>query len=242
MDFKAQLDGGLSKAFPLYLLDYRSFLIALVKEKKVSEDLLVEVKRQTVILKQCLKMFDLFDGLEMKVLRVEGNRYCWKGDSPFDKDVVRLDRESEVVKRVQEESSVHPMRDADVDVRLGNGHVCVIVYHRDLPTKPLACTEVYLDDKITSRMKFVEDVPVVGDPLDRDTAIFYQVKSMQLGLSGLAFGKKFINGAMGYIVEKLPQVKTCSTLSPLPSFTKFLNDDHVMDCMFCICVLMDSGN
>jgi malonyl-CoA decarboxylase len=55
------------------------------------------------------------------------------------------------------------------------------------------------------------------------TAIFYSISNCQPGLKGVSLGNFLIKRVAEKIQQEIPSVKTFSTLSPIPGFTKWLD-------------------
>lgn len=70
-------------------------------------------------------------------------------------------------------------------------------------------------------MKEVE--PLETEDADKiTTAIFYSISLTQQGLQGVELGTYLIKRVVKELQKELPQIKTFSTLSPIPGFTKWL--------------------
>ncbi len=63
----------------------------------------------------------------------------------------------------------------------------------------------------------------IGDPQKADTAIFYSISNCQAGLAGVSFGNFLIKRVVADLAAKLPNLKTFSTLSPIPGLLKWAN-------------------
>ena len=62
------------------------------------------------------------------------------------------------------------------------------------------------------------------NPLTADTAIFYSISNTQKGLQGISFGNFLIKRVVEDLRRDLPNLKTYSTLSPIPGFAGWLKD------------------
>lgn len=59
-------------------------------------------------------------------------------------------------------------------------------------------------------------------PEQADTAIFYSISNAQAGLKGISFGPFLIKKVVTSLSHTLPNLKTFSTLSPIPGFRRWL--------------------
>jgi malonyl-CoA decarboxylase len=99
-----------------------------------------------------------------------------------------------------------------------------------MPDEPLIFVEVALVNGVSTNLPelFDEKAPA-GDPKEADTAIFYSISNCQKGLAGVSFGNFLIKRVVADLKSNLPNLKTFSTLSPIPGFVgwvKTLTDDN----------------
>jgi malonyl-CoA decarboxylase len=59
-------------------------------------------------------------------------------------------------------------------------------------------------------------------PDSADTAIFYSISNAQQGLMGISFGNFLIKRVVESLKTELPNIRTFSTLSPVPGFSRWL--------------------
>ncbi|OXB80013.1 UNVERIFIED_CONTAM: hypothetical protein H355_014057 [Colinus virginianus] len=84
------------------------------------------------------------------------------------------------------------------------------------------------DLKNESLKKVVKAIVKEIQPLETEdadkitTAIFYSISLTQQGLQGVELGTYLIKRVVKELQKELPQIKTFSTLSPIPGFTKWL--------------------
>jgi malonyl-CoA decarboxylase len=64
--------------------------------------------------------------------------------------------------------------------------------------------------------------PEDGVAPDADTAIFYSISNCQDGLRGISFGNFLIKQVVEELKAELPEIRTFSTLSPVPGFRRWL--------------------
>jgi malonyl-CoA decarboxylase len=112
----------------------------------------------------------------------------------------------------------------DLKNRLGDDRRCYAYFHPRMPDEPLIFVEVALVNGISSNIHDLLDVKApVGNPEKADTAIFYSISNCQAGLAGVSFGNFLIKRVVRDLASKLPNLKTFSTLSPIPGFVQWLN-------------------
>ena len=61
-------------------------------------------------------------------------------------------------------------------------------------------------------------------PAQADTAIFYSISNCQPGLRGISFGNFLIKQVVEELRAELPGLKRFATLSPVPSFKRWLTE------------------
>ena len=68
-----------------------------------------------------------------------------------------------------------------------------------------------------------ESAPII-DPTEADTAIFYSISNAHEGLSGISFGNFLIKRVVDELANEFKNLKTFATLSPIPGFRRWLDD------------------
>ena len=122
--------------------------------------------------------------------------------------------------------SVHAIRSwADLKNRLGPDRRCFGFFHPNMPSEPLIFVQVALVQGISDNIdRLLDESKSSSDQRNADTAIFYSISNAQRGLDGISFGNFLIK----MVVEKLslesPNLKTFATLSPIPGFANWLNE------------------
>lgn len=113
----------------------------------------------------------------------------------------------------------------DLKNRLDSDRRCFAYFHPRMPDEPLIFVEVALVNGIAGNVQALldENAPVV-DPEQADTAIFYSISNAQKGLAGISFGNFLIKGVVAELAAEFPNLKTFSTLSPIPGFRKWLDE------------------
>jgi malonyl-CoA decarboxylase len=113
----------------------------------------------------------------------------------------------------------------DLRNRLDSDRRCYAFFHPRMPLEPLIFVEVALVKGIAGNVQALLDQnqPVL-EPREADTAIFYSISNTQAGLRGISFGNFLIKRVVDDLSRELPNLKTFSTLSPIPGFRVWLNE------------------
>jgi malonyl-CoA decarboxylase len=115
----------------------------------------------------------------------------------------------------------------DLKNRLEEDRRCYAFFHPRMPDEPLIFVEVALVNGISANIhELLDEKAPPGDPEKADTAIFYSISNCQEGLAGVSFGNFLIKRVVADLVAKLPNLKTFSTLSPIPGFAKWLKEQE----------------
>jgi len=115
----------------------------------------------------------------------------------------------------------------DLKNRLEGDRCCYAFFHPHMPHEPLIFVEVALVNGIsTSIHQLLDERAPAGDPAQADTAIFYSISNCQAGLAGVSFGNFLIKRVVADLTATLPNVKTFSTLSPIPGFIGWLKQQE----------------
>ena len=112
----------------------------------------------------------------------------------------------------------------DLKNRLLEDRRCYAFFHPRMLDEPLIFVEVALVNGISDNVLELLDIEApIGDPQKADTAIFYSISNCQAGLAGVSFGNFLIKRVVADLAAKLPNLKTFSTLSPIPGLLKWAN-------------------
>ena len=182
-----------------FLVDMRTEMLALVKEYPEISDLSNDLRSMLSA------WFDI--GL-LELTRIE-----WSSPAILLEKLIAYE-------------SVHAIRSwADLKNRLGPDRRCFGFFHPNMPSEPLIFVQVALVRGISDNIdRLLEESNSSSDQRDADTAIFYSISNAQRGLDGISFGNFLIK----MVVEKLslesPNLKTFATLSPIPGFANWLNE------------------
>lgn len=132
-----------------------------------------------------------------------------------------------LLEKLIEYEAVHAIRSwTDLKNRLGDDRCCYAFFHPRMPDEPLIFVEIALVNGISTNIHELldEKAPVIN-PKKADTAIFYSISNCQTGLAGVSFGNFLIKQVVRDLTARMPNLKTFSTLSPIPGFVKWLKTE-----------------
>jgi len=103
---------------------------------------------------------------------------------------------------------------------------CFAFFHPSLIDEPLIFVEVALTRDLAGNIQ-----NLIGDPPPApgenrsppNTAVFYSISNCQEGLRGISFGNFLIKQVVEELAREQPQLKTFVTLSPVPTFARWLD-------------------
>ncbi|MCA1796206.1 MAG: malonyl-CoA decarboxylase [Geobacteraceae bacterium] len=129
-----------------------------------------------------------------------------------------------LLEKLMEYEAVHVISSwNDLRHRLEWDRQCYAFFHPVLPSEPLIFIEVALVKGLASSIQALLDEERSEIPPERaDTAIFYSISNAQAGLKGISFGPFLIKKVVNSLSHTLPNLKTFSTLSPIPGFRRWL--------------------
>lgn len=111
----------------------------------------------------------------------------------------------------------------DLKNRLESDRRCFAFFHPRMPDEPLIFVQVALVKHLSGNIQeLLDESAPLGNPHEANTAIFYSITNTQVGLSGVGFGDFLIKRVVGDLKNELPNIKTFSTLSPIPGFMQWL--------------------
>ena len=154
----------------------------------------------------------------------------------FDVDFLQLQRISwnssaALLEKLIKYEAVHQIRSwNDLRNRLDSDRRCYGLFHPRMPDEPLIFVEVALTDTLSNNIQVLldESLPPL-EPARANTAIFYSISNTQPGLRGLSFGNFLIKRVVDDLARDFPQLKTFSTLSPIPGFLGWLKkQEHLL--------------
>lgn len=131
-----------------------------------------------------------------------------------------------VLEKIIEYEAVHAIADwSDLRSRLTQDRRCYGFFHPALPGEPLIFVEVALTNELSGSVQPLLNHDVIAKSEECDTAIFYSISNCQKGLLGISFGNFLIKQVVMELKRELPNIKTFSTLSPVPLFRKWLDQE-----------------
>ncbi|HWK96488.1 MAG TPA: malonyl-CoA decarboxylase [Pseudolabrys sp.] len=107
---------------------------------------------------------------------------------------------------------------------------CYAFFHPAMVDDPLIFVEVALTRDIPEAI-----APILAperEPVETDkarTAVFYSISNCQRGLAGVSFGNFLIKQVVEEVCRELPKLTTLVTLSPAPTFAKWLKRERAQD-------------
>lgn len=100
---------------------------------------------------------------------------------------------------------------------------CFAFFHPALIDEPLIFVEVALTHEISEAIGPLLTEPPKAEAIETPTtAVFYSISNCQEGLKGITFGNFLIKQVVEDLVRELPSLKTFVTLSPVPTFARWL--------------------
>ncbi len=109
---------------------------------------------------------------------------------------------------------------------------CFGFFHPALIDEPLIFVEVALTKATSAAIQPLLDdpAPKVSEVSAPTTAVFYSISNCQTGLAGISFGHFLLKQVVEDLARELPSLKTFVTLSPVPTFARWLDrvlgDEH----------------
>lgn len=130
-----------------------------------------------------------------------------------------------ILEKIIEYEAVHEIRGwNDLRRRLDpKDRRCFAFFHPALIDEPLIFVEVALMREIPATISAVLDGHRDDDELPPTTAVFYSISNCQEGLKGISFGNFLLKQVVEDLVRDSPSLKTFVTLSPAPSFARWLD-------------------
>ena len=131
-----------------------------------------------------------------------------------------------VLEKVIAYEAVHEIRGwDDLRRRLAPDRRCFAFFHPALLDEPLIFVEVALCQGLASKIApLLSASAPTDDPAQADSAIFYSISNCQTGLRGISFGNFLIKQVVEELHAELPGLKRFATLSPVPSFRRWLTN------------------
>jgi malonyl-CoA decarboxylase len=115
----------------------------------------------------------------------------------------------------------------DLRRRLQPDRRCFAFFHPQLPEEPLIFVEVALLPEMPAAIAPLIDkhsTPLAADRFR--VAAFYSISNCEPGLRGVSLGNFLIKSVAEQLGRELPRVRVFCTLSPMPRFTAWLQQQH----------------
>ncbi|MDA8232324.1 MAG: malonyl-CoA decarboxylase [Magnetospirillum sp.] len=132
-----------------------------------------------------------------------------------------------VLEKIMAYEAVHVIEDwEDLKNRLDDSDRRLFAFfHPRMPDEPLIFLEVALTRGMTANIRDLLDPRApAAEGADADTAMFYSITNAQKGLAGISFGSFLIKRVVEEVSRDFERVTTFATLSPLPGFRPWLED------------------
>lgn len=138
---------------------------------------------------------------------------------------ITWDSPASLLEKLVAYEAVHEVRSwQDLKNRLESDRRCFAFFHPRMPDEPLIFIQVALVNGLAGNVnRLLDETEPQGDPQSADTAIFYSISNAQQGLRGISLGNFLIKKVVDDLSHELPNLKTFSTLSPIPGFCGWLD-------------------
>lgn len=139
-----------------------------------------------------------------------------------------------ILEKIIEYEAVHEINSwDDLRARLApEDRRCFAFFHPLIPDEPLIFVEVALCDKMPESINEVIKIDrKTTEYKDINTAVFYSISNCQDGLAGISFGNFLIKKVAHKLKQELDDLSKFVTLSPMPSFVKWLEKKSMYEDM-----------
>ena len=139
-----------------------------------------------------------------------------------------------ILEKIIEYEAVHEINSwDDLRARLApEDRRCFAFFHPLIPDEPLIFVEVALCDKMPESINEVIKIDrEITEYKDINTAVFYSISNCQDGLAGISFGNLLIKKVAHKLKQELDDLSKFVTLSPMPSFVKWLEKKSMYEDM-----------
>jgi malonyl-CoA decarboxylase len=114
----------------------------------------------------------------------------------------------------------------DLKNRLDSDRRCYAFFHPAMPNEPLVFVEIALTSGLATSLPPLLDAKAPDVDLEQaETAVFYSISNCQLGLAGVNLGTALIKQVVESLRRDLPQLHRFVTLSPIPGFRGWLENE-----------------
>src|SRR5262245_7527493 len=140
---------------------------------------------------------------------------------------ITWDAPAALLEKLIEYEAVHAINSwDDLKNRLDSDRRCYAFFHPAMPEEPLVFVEIALTVGIATELAPLLDARAPDLDLERvDTAVFYSISNCQPGLAGVNLGTALIKQVVEALHVDIPQLRRFVTLSPIPEFRSWLEDE-----------------
>lgn len=197
------------------------------------------------------RLYAQSDSLELMV-QLRGDMNRWRKQEPslvsleeplayllsnwFDVGMLELrhinwDSPASLLEKLIQYEAVHEIRSwEDMRRRVAADRRCYAFFHPRMNNVPLIFVEVAFAENMVADVQTLLDPAQPVDPMHKARwAIFYSISTTQPGLRGISFGNFLLKRVIEELNRELPKVKSFATLSPIPGFTKWLDQQSEAD-------------
>lgn len=137
---------------------------------------------------------------------------------------INWDSPASLLEKLIKYEAVHEIRSwEDMRRRVAADRRCYAFFHPRMSNVPLIFVEVAFAENMVADVQTLLDPALPIDPLHKARwAIFYSISTTQTGLRGISFGNFLLKRVIEELKNELPKLKAFATLSPIPGFTKWL--------------------
>eukprot|EP01135_Chromosphaera_perkinsii_P002028 Nk52_evm75s215 gene=Nk52_evmTU75s215 len=204
------------------LLPLYSHLFLQINQQKYGMRMLLDMRKD--VLEMCREN-TVSPSIRALNENLKGLLADWFSVGQLDLVNITWDSSASLIEKLMAYEAVHKIADwEDIKYRLNPNRRCFSFFHRTLPNEPLVILHVALVKDMSDNIQGIIEkrAKEVQPNEDMETAIFYSISSTQPGLSGIELGNFLIKRAVKELQKEFPNLKTFSTLSPIPKFRSWL--------------------
>jgi len=178
-----------------------------------------------------LKLIDSHRSLGVLDRELQNRLTSWFDVGFLELRRITWDSPAALLEKLIDYEAVHQIRSwNDLKNRLDSDRRCYAFFHPRMPREPLIFVEVALTGEISRNIQpLLDESAPLEDPTAATTAIFYSISNTQVGLRGVSLGNFLLKRVIEALRGDLPGLGTFSTLSPLPTFRLWLDQQFARD-------------
>lgn len=137
---------------------------------------------------------------------------------------ITWDSPASLLEKLIEYEAVHEISSwSELKHRLTGSRRCYAYFHPRMPDIPLIFVEIALTQGMADSVQHLLDPAITDTDLGKARcANFYSISNTQAGLRGISFGNFLLKRVIDALMQDYPQLKTFVTLSPIPGFARWL--------------------